>query len=97
MTFQKSKLSLITLWQEQFDLATNCHAAILLEDEQGLLLIEKTNPYFPYQATKFASRNQVNEYMIDTLSVHYEELKYPIPVMVVMKNDQAILPLKGNE
>ncbi len=53
--------------------------------EQGrLLLFEKTNPEYPYQATKFQNLNEVKEYMINQLNSTYEDGAGEV---AVMKND----------
>ena len=69
VAFTTGRLSLVTVWRqnEEFELAVSAHAAVLAEFDGGLLLLEKTNPFRPYQATIFNHRAEVKAYMLDKL------------------------------
>lgn len=47
------------------------HAGVLIEDGEGLLFVEKLSPTNPYQATKFASREQLRQYLMHRFEAHY--------------------------
>lgn len=62
-------ISLITVWNEAETEGANHifsgHAGVLIDDESGLLFIEKVLPLYPYQATKFSDRERLKKYLID--------------------------------
>lgn len=64
------------------------HTGVMLEDEQGVLFIEKLAPTMPYQALKFQSREEVKEYLTANYGTMYTEGVSAKPVIIV--NDQAL-------
>ena len=82
--------SLITIWTQYEDQTAAAHAAVLIRDENNCLLVEKTNPQSPYQATKFSTMTQVRQYMYE--SIHIEDARYDMETgtYIVMENDRII-------
>ena len=62
------------------------HAAVLIDDAQGLLLVEKTNPQAPYQATQFETRAEVKEYLLTTLAADDARYDMATPPRIVTEN-----------
>lgn len=87
VTFTERPVSLVTVWKQWEDQIAACHAAVLVPDGDGLLLVEKTNPQSPYQATKFSTLQQVRQYMYE--SIHQEDLRYDdeTGTLIVLQND----------
>lgn len=94
ITFDDSKASLITIWSvDDYDgekRIINAHAGVLLDDENELIFIEKTNPLAPYQITKFYSKEQLKKYMIDTLTAFFKKYDCNVPEMVVLQNNEVL-------
>lgn len=92
MAFDGGDASLITIWlqEEGKPSAAVAHAAVLVPWEDGYLLVEKTNPQMPYQATRFASVEEVGRYMRDTLLLDYARYGLTLGPTLVLRNDQAI-------
>ena len=66
------------------------HAAVLVQDGDAYLLLEKTNPQSPYQATRFSTVEQVKQYMYE--SIHIEDVRYDMETgtYIVMENDRML-------
>lgn len=94
VSFEKGASSLVTIWsviQNENDMTIeNSHAGILIEEEDELLFIEKTNPLAPYQMTKFSSKEQLKQYLIDTLTAYFVTYELPVPKMIVLQNNNQI-------
>lgn len=90
IAFEKGKCSLITIWLQSEGLTAAGHAAVLAENEDGLLLFEKTNPQSPYQATKFSDLEQVKMYMFESLNLDNARYGLETGTYIVMKNDKMI-------
>lgn len=92
VAFDGGDASLITIWlqEEGKPSAAVAHAAVLVPWEDGYLLVEKTNPQMPYQATRFASVEEVGRYMRDTLLLDYARYGLTLGPTLVLRNDQAI-------
>lgn len=94
VSFDTDISSLITIWSvinnENDMTIEHSHAGILIEDADGFLFIEKTNPLAPYQMTKFSSIAQLKQYLIDTLTAYFVRYEMPIPEMIVLQNDNEI-------
>lgn len=88
--FSDDPLSMVSIWCEDNGVIHNSHVGVLITDEEGLLFLEKTNPLFPYQATKFESKEQVKQYMIATLTAWFESNGFSAPPMVVLENDKML-------
>ncbi len=90
VTFQNEKASLMTVWGvvEWKDalILENLHAGILLDTSEGLLFVEKTDPWYPYQITKFNTAEHAARYMMDTVEAMSERYGEEVPMMVVMRN-----------
>lgn len=70
VSFTPGKASLVTLWLSSGGSGNQIavgHAAVLVEDDSGLLLFEKTNPESPYSAAKFQTTQQVKAYLLEML------------------------------
>lgn len=90
ISFEEGKASLITIWTQYEDQTAAAHAAVLIRDGNNCLLVEKTNPQSPYQATKFSTLTQVRQYMYE--SIHIEDARYDMETgtYIVMENDRII-------
>mgnify|MGYP000061702493 FL=1 len=90
ISFAQNKASLITIWIQSESQTAAAHAAVLIQEEQGYLLFEKTNPQSPYQATKFSTIEQVKQYMYE--SIHIEDARYGYETgdYIVMQNDNLL-------
>lgn len=91
--FLPGQVSLVTIWRQSSGgqgPACAAHAAVLIEDGEGCLLFEKTNPEAPYQATKFSSLEQVKQYMLDSLAFDLAKDGIDPGVCAVLKNDQLL-------
>lgn len=87
VSFRESSVSLITVWTQDLDLTASGHTAVLAEYEEGLLLFEKTNPEYPYQATKFDTIEEVKNYMISQFNSTYED---GAGTLIVMQNKSLL-------
>lgn len=92
VSFAPGEASLITIWlqDEGQPTAAVAHAAVLVPWGDGCLLVEKTNPQKPYQATRFASLQQVSQYMRDALELDYARYGLTPGPTLVMQNDQPL-------
>lgn len=89
VTFVESKLSLVSIWRiNEYNEFANSHAAVLAELNNGLLLVEKTNPYFPYQALFFNNISEVKSYLVEQLASSY--LTSDTDTYIVMRNDELV-------
>ncbi len=90
VSFAPGKASLVTLWVCSDTQAAVGHAAVLLEDGDGLLLFEKTNPESPYSAARFRNVRQVKAYLIEMLRL--DDARYGIEreEPLVMRNDTPL-------
>lgn len=90
VSFADGAVSLATIWLLSDGQTAAGHAAVLAETEQGLLLVEKTNPQAPYQAAWFADEDQVRQYMYE--SIHIEDVRYggETGTYLVLRNDQMM-------
>jgi len=87
VSFREGSVSLITVWLQDMNLTAIGHAAVLAEYEEGLMLFEKTNPEYPYQATKFDSIEEVKDYMISQFDSTFED---GAGTLIVMKNNSLL-------
>lgn len=92
--FGDARISLVTVWNDYSVDDTPCvfsgHAGVLIQEDPGLLLLEKTNPLYPYQATLFTDTSQVKDYLI---SARVEENKMygeETGILFVMVNDKLL-------
>ncbi len=93
-TFDAGGASLVTIWSlveadGRKDLY-NSHAGVLLETADSLLFIEKTNPLAPYQISRFQTKVQLKQYMLDTLVAYHERYELELPKMVVLQNSNPL-------
>ena len=88
--FTEGPVSLVTVWKQWEDQIAAAHAAVLVQNREELLLVEKTNPQSPYQATKFSTLEQVRQYMYE--SIHQEDLRYgdETGTLIVLRNDTPL-------
>ncbi len=91
ISFTEGDASLITLWLCSGSHTAAGHAAVLIEDKDGLLLFEKTNPESPYSAAKFGSLLEVEAYLTEMLRL--DDARYGIERErpLVLKNGEPIL------
>ena len=87
VSFRKGSVSLVTIWMQSMNLAVTGHAAVLIEYEEGFLLFEKTNPEYPYQATKFDTVEEVKNYMISQLNSTFED---GAGTVIVLRNNSLL-------
>ena len=68
-------VSLITVYlHSSFDDARFVgHTGVLLEEEDGLLFVEKYGPAAPFQATRFEDRAQLKAYLLARPDLYGEE------------------------
>ncbi len=90
ISFAEGKVSLITIWTQYENQTAAAHAAVLVQNGGSYLLVEKTNPQSPYQATMFSTISQVRQYMYE--SIHIEDVRYDMETgtYIVMENDRII-------
>lgn len=90
ITFAGGPVSLVTVWKQWEDQIAAAHAAALVQSGEALLLVEKTNPQSPYQATKFSSLEQVRQYMYE--SIRQDDLRYgsETGTLIVLQNDTLL-------
>lgn len=90
ISFAQNKVSLITIWTQSESQTAAAHAAVLIQEDQGYLLFEKTNPQSPYQATKFSTIEQVKQYMYE--AIHIDDARYGFETgdYIVMQNDNLL-------
>lgn len=90
ISFTEGQVSLITIWTQSGAKTAAAHAAALIQDNGAWLLLEKTNPQSPYQATRFSTKEQVKQYMYE--SIHIEDVRYEMETgtYIVMENDRLL-------
>ena len=90
ISFAEGRVSLITIWTQYEAQTAVAHAAVLVQDGDAYLLLEKTNPQSPYQATRFSTVEQVKQYMYE--SIHIEDVRYDMETgtYIVMENDRML-------
>lgn len=91
ITFAEGKATSISviLHSELDNIAYVGHTGVLLPTEEGWLFVEKYSPTYPYQATKFQTREQVSEYLMDRLGTNYTEGVSAKPF--ILENDHAFV------
>lgn len=82
---------LLTIWTQSEGKTAVAHAAVLVSDDEGFLLVEKTNPQSPYQATLFDAQEQAVRYMLDAIRLENERYDMETGPCVVMKNATPVL------
>lgn len=82
-----AKLVSVIISDDQDSMAFVGHAGVLIEDGEGLLFVEKLSPTNPYQATKFANRDQLRQYLMHRFENHYTPELTAKPFLLL--NDQA--------
>lgn len=65
-------------------LATPGHAGLLVEDSNILYFIEKKNPCFPYQVSRFQNYNDLNQYIL----TQFKDIKNC--KLMILQNDELI-------
>lgn len=65
-------------------LATPGHAGLLIEDSDSLYFIEKKNPCFPYQVSRFQNYTDLNQYIF----TQFKDLKNC--KLMILQNDELI-------
>lgn len=90
ISFTEGQVSLITIWTQYEAQTAAAHVAALIRDGGAYLLLEKTNPQSPYQATRFSAKEQVKQYMYE--SIHIEDVRYETETgtYIVMENDRLL-------
>lgn len=63
------------------------HTGVLLENEEGLLFVEKYGPQFPFQATKFNDRSELKQYLLNRQDLYGDETEL---APIVLENDQRL-------
>lgn len=63
------------------------HTGVLLENEDGLLFVEKYGPQFPFQATKFHDRKELTQYLLSRADLYGDDTEL---APIVLENDQVI-------
>ncbi len=96
ITFTKGQVSLVTIWNELSSEANTTkqifagHAGVLIDDKDSLLFFEKTNPLFPYQVTKFQTKEQLKDYLIATVVAENRLYGEETGIFFVMENNNLI-------
>ena len=83
------KISLITLYlHDTFDnLRFVGHTGVLLEQEDGLIFIEKYGWNMPFQCTKFHNEEELVKYVLGRSDLYGDGSEEPV---IVMKDDTVI-------
>lgn len=63
------------------------HTGVLLEVGDSLLFVEKYGPQFPFQATKFKTRQELKDYLLGRADLYGDETELP---PIVMENDRFL-------
>lgn len=63
------------------------HTGVLLETEEGLLFAEKYGPLYPFQAVKFADREELKEYLLGRPDLYGDETELE---PIIMENDKVM-------
>lgn len=94
ITFKENeKMSLITLWQhnqwseEENELFVG-HTGVLLRDGDGYMFLEKIAFQEPYQAIKFSTKSQLNDYLMKKYNTSWGQ---PTAEPFVMENDHPLI------
>lgn len=92
VTFQASKLSLITVWilDGQTNRLCIAHAGVLIEDSDGLLFLEKTDPLYPYQASTYQDIEDFASSLLLARDAAYAEYDEQNVQMLIMRNNEEI-------
>lgn len=63
------------------------HTGVLLEQEGGLLFVEKYGPALPFQATKLQNREQLKKYLLSRPDLYGDETELE---PIIMENDTVL-------
>ena len=63
------------------------HTGVLVENENGLLFVEKYGPEAPFQATRFHNRSELKKYLLARPDLYGEETELP---PIVMENGEVL-------
>lgn len=63
------------------------HTGILIEDNEGILFVEKYGPFAPYQASKFSSQEELVDYLLSRKDIYGDDTEAK---PIVMKNAAVI-------
>ena len=94
VSIEGGNLSLITVWAYNASggMLGVAHAGLLLEDEQGLLFIEKSDPLYPYQATRYPDLAALESGLRTAIQTTYEGFGEEAPLMAIFRNTIPLLP-----
>lgn len=87
--FAEGEAALVTVWIPDAAQCAPTHAAVLVPAQGAFLLFEKYGALYPYQATLFASRDEVRDYFENWLRLAYRGFEQPAPALVLV-NDQML-------
>lgn len=90
ITFNESaKASLVTLFlHDPYENKRFVgHVGVLVEDEEGFVLVEKYASVLPYQVTKFSSEQEVKTYLLSRGDIVGDELE---EAPIVMRNNEVM-------
>lgn len=90
ISFEEGSVSLVSilLLNDTDSIGYISHTGVMLEDEDGVLFLEKLAPTKPYQALKFQSREEVKEYLAAFYDSFFIEQVVGRPPLFLV-NDQA--------
>lgn len=88
------KASLITIFTYDWRVGNYCvdHAGVLLKVNRGYVFLEKYGPLYPFQASKFASKQDLYKYLVKRLDTGNGELSGRD---VVMENDKPLVSVSS--
>lgn len=62
--FGAGPVHLVSLWGVEDGVVFNYHAGLMLEEEEGVIFFEKTDPILPYQFSRFTSIDEMKAYLL---------------------------------
>lgn len=62
--FGDASVHLVSLWGVEDGEVFNYHAGVMLEEEEGIIFFEKTDPILPFQLSRFASVDEMKAYLL---------------------------------
>ena len=63
------------------------HTGVLVETDDGVLFVEKYGPVYPFQASKFASREELKQYLLGRADLYGDETELE---PILMENRQLL-------
>lgn len=63
------------------------HTGVLLEEDDGLVFVEKYGPMYPFQFTKFNNRTELKKYLLSRTDLYGDQSEL---APIVMENNQVL-------